>query len=328
MQIKEFLSTANNPSFWHSAKTLCFTGAEYPARFFTQLFESVVTAKMLSAPYQRVDAAGREKSELHALLGQSMLGSTSFFWLGNLSEERVSKSATAFKQYAASYTGPHQLAFFIETEHLPTPCSAQIIQLPNMLDQTEFVALAGFLGCPDIMKKNALFQHLFQQQKQSLDRCLELLDYVTLATVKQTAAFTAYLDTLYENQTTLQDLAECFFAKRDNAFFIRWQALQHHYPPIFWVVFWAEQLWKAIHVTQFMHQKQFVQAKKMSFRLPYSFINRDWQRANVNELVRCHEFLYQIDYGIKTGSTFCSLDLLFVHYFTGAFTRESSYDAL
>jgi hypothetical protein len=32
--------------------------------------------------------------------------------------------------------------------------------------------------------------------------------------------------------------------------------------------------------------------------------------------------LYQIDYAIKTGSTFCSQDLFFAHYFAGVFAKE------
>jgi hypothetical protein len=75
-----------------------------------------------------------------------------------------------------------------------------------------------------------------------------------------------------------------------------------------------------------MHQKQFVNAKKMSYRLPYSFINKDWQRVQIDELVECYEFLYQIDYAIKTGSTFCSLDLFFAHYFAGIFAKKAQYD--
>ena len=323
MDLKQFLSVAAGSAFWQQRQTLCFTSNEYPAAFFAALFSYLRTSKLLASGLQRVDIVGRDKREVYGLLGQSMLGSQSFFLLGNISDERESKAAAAFKQYACSYQGPHSLAFFIATPDLPAQSQATIIQLPAMLDQQEFVLLARWLGNADMDKKTALFESLFYNRKLPLQDCVALIDYVALGSLKHKNAFISYLQALYVPEASLQQLAECFFAKREKDFFVLWDKIHQEYPPIFWVLFWTEQLWRGLHVAQFMQQKQFVYAKKMSFRLPYSFINKDWQRVQVDELVRGYEFLYQIDYAIKTGSTFCSQDLFFAHYFAGMFAKES-----
>jgi hypothetical protein len=327
MNFKEFLTQARNTSFWQQKHAFCFTGTEHSFRFFTQLFTLLKQYNVLGLPYQHIDSFGREKRELHGLLNQSMLGNNSFFWLGNLSEERESKAAAAFKEFACLYTGPHTISFFIETDQLPKAPVAQVIQLPSMLDYYEFIALATFFQFTDV-KKLVLVDELFNNHKQPLTRCLEFLDYVSLASSKNPAEFTAYLNIMYENETSLQQLAGCFFAKQEKAFFAHWHAVQNTYPAIFWVIFWSEQLWRAIHVTQFMRQKQFALAKKMSYRLPYVFISQDWQQSNLRELIQAHAFLYQIDFAIKTGSSFCSQDLFFTYYFAGLFAKESANDPL
>ena len=314
---------AKNNDFWQQRQTLCFTSSEYPAAFCTAFFNFIRKDKALTNEFQRVDIVGREKRELYGLLGQAGFGSSLFFWLGNISDERESKSAAVFKQYLCSYQGPHSAAFFIATSDIPTQLQATIIQLPTMLDMQEFIMLAHWFGNFDINKKIPLFESLFYNRKQSLQECVLLMDYVALASLKYKNTFSAYLQALYAPEKSLQQLAECFFEKKEKDFFILWGKIEQEYPPIFWVMFWTEQVWRAFHVSQFMNKKQFILAKKMSFRLPYSFISKGWQRVQMIELLQCYEFLYQIDYAVKTGSTFCSQDLFFAHYFAGVFAKES-----
>ncbi len=324
MDLKQFLSLAGSSTFWQQRQTLCFTGSEYPSAFLNAVFRRLETNKLIVPKLQRVVFSCRDKREIYGLLGQSMLGSQSFFMLGNISDERESKAATAFKKYACSYQGPHSLAFFIVTADLPTQPNAMVIQVPTMLDQSEFILLARWLGYEDIEKKVEIFDKLFSLSKLPLQECISLIDYVALGSLKYKEALSVYLQSLYAPEANLQRLSECFFAKREGEFFSLWHKVYQDYPPIFWVLFWSEQLWRAIHVVKFMQQKQFVLAKKMSFRLPYNFINKDWQRVQINELIQGYEFLYQIDYAIKTGSTFCSQDLFFAHYFAGLFAKEGT----
>jgi hypothetical protein len=327
MTIKSVLAQANSPLFWQKHHAICFTGAEYPLRFFSALFLQLKQTNALVLPYQGIDITTHEKRQLYGLLSQSMLGSNTFFWLGNLSEERDSKAATAFKEYVSAYTGPNTIAFFIQNDQLPTVLNIPVLPLPSLIDQADFLALAAFFNT-NMQRQLPIIEELFYGQKQPLTKALELVDYMSLAGTRDPEKFLAYLNLIYENEATLQQLADCFFSKQEQRFFVLWEAIQSKYPPIFWVIFWAEQLWKAIHVTRFMHQKEFIAAKKMSYRLPYAFINKYWQEVAPHELVRGHAFLYQIDYAIKTGSAFCALELFFAHYFSAYFMKGHNDDPL
>jgi hypothetical protein len=118
---------------------------------------------------------------------------------------------------------------------------------------------------------------------------------------------------------SLSALTEAFFAKDAQRFFSLWSALEKEYPEIFWIIFWSDHVWRAYNVIQFLQEKNFVQAKRMSFRLPYSFINRDWQKNSPSELVQAYQNLYSIDFALKKGSSFTALDLFYVNYFNGKF---------
>ncbi|MBM3893501.1 hypothetical protein FJ365_03840, partial [Candidatus Dependentiae bacterium] len=207
MDLKQFLLVAANSAFWQQRQTLCFTGSEYPAAFFSGFFRRLENNKLVVTALQRVDVGGRDKREIYGLLGQSMLGTQSFFLLGNISDERESKAAAAFKQYVCSYQGPHSLAFFIETTDLPQLPQAQVVQIPTMLDQAEFVLLARWLGHEDVEKKVEIFEPLFSVRKLPLQQCIALIDYVMLGNIKHKEALSAYLQTLYTPEANLQRLA-------------------------------------------------------------------------------------------------------------------------
>ena len=76
-----------------------------------------------------------------------------------------------------------------------------------------------------------------------------------------------------------------------------------------------DQLWRAYHNRLFLEKKMFAQAKRMSYRLPYNFIQSYWKKTSLQELSNLHQELYSIDYKIKQGSQFCHLDRWYLHYF-------------
>ena len=316
MDFATFLSKAATPAFWQTAQRFCFVGTEYPAGFFLALFNKIRTLDLLPAPYQKIPLTTLETKDVYATLNQSMLGSTSFFWLGNSTEERETKASLALSKFLASYTGPNIIAFFTQTAD---QAPADAITIPHQLTYPEFTQLARFFSANSDPKKLALVQTLFNHNSVSLATCCMLLTYLELAGARNQDAFKAYIHDLFGAQTGLNELADAFFACQATTFFAHWSKLAGTYPDVFWAIYWSEQLWRALHVAQFMQAQNFVAAKKMSYRLPYTFINRHWQKANQQELAAAYEFLYQIDFAIKTGSSFCSLDLFFMRYFNGTF---------
>lgn len=102
-------------------------------------------------------------------------------------------------------------------------------------------------------------------------------------------------------QKSLFKLSEYFFAKREKMFLSYWHKVRTEYPHEFWVSFWSEQLWQAALFLAIMKEKRVATIEKHVRRLPFSFVKRDWRRCNKREIIVAHNFLYHIDYRLKSG---------------------------
>jgi hypothetical protein len=325
MNFNEFLQRALEPSFWQQRHSLAFTSASYPISFFTHFFNLLKKTSLLPAPYQRlyIDALG--KGALQGTLSQSMLGDFSFFWLGNLGDEKESKMMQEAVNYITAYKGPHTVAFFLPHDSKLWPKNATPITLPVEASLEDFYTLAEFFSVPLDANKKLLARNIFaSSQTLALENCLMLLNYIELVGSKTADSYQHFLTNILGTPPTLQALSEQFFARNSQQFFALWVQIEKEYSDIFWIVFWSEQIWRAYNVVAYLEQKNFAQAKKMSFRLPYSFINKHWQKTSVQELAQGYEFLYRMDYGLKTGSTFCGLDLFYASYFNGKFKTNDT----
>ena len=64
-----------------------------------------------------------------------------------------------------------------------------------------------------------------------------------------------------------------------------------------------------------MRDNQKQAASAYGKRLPFSFIQRDWQRyASTKELMNAHASLYQLDYTMKNGGSFELIELFFLQF--------------
>jgi hypothetical protein len=320
MDFDNFLSVVTTSEWWRSAKSYCFIGQEYPLLWFSLLFTKLNRDHILPAPYQRIFFTNDEKKTIQATLSQSILGNFSFFWFGNLAEEKETKSTQEFFASLYQYQGPHTIAFFVTKPPKATTKNIVIITLPTELTPPQADSLVRLLA-PNLDAKKKLFLKKACSSPSSLDldTCCMLINYLELTGSKRLEDYEAFLLSIIGSTPSLSLLAEYFFARNTKSFFSVWSIIGKEYPDIFWIMFWSEQLWKAHHVIGYLTNKNFVAAKRMSFRLPYSFMNRDWQKTHTKELARAYEFLYHMDYALKTGSTFCALDLFYLNYFIGKF---------
>jgi len=321
MNFQTFLAQAATRTFWEQNPNLCFTGSAYPLAFFSLLFGQLKKLEVLPCPYQRIFVQETELSGLQAALAQSILGMQSFFWLADIEEVKGTKALQQFNSFLASYKGPNHVAYFIQNDAVPTgKTSATKIEIPAMASFEDTCALADFFGFAfDVKKKNFLKKLFYNNVQCPLDTCCMLVHYLQLLGSKSLDEAQSFFAVFTETDPSLFQLGEHFFAKNAKAFFQLWQTISKTYPDIFWIVFFSEQLWRAIHTVTFLQKKDFVAAKKMSYRLPSRFLHKDWQQANVQELIYAYEFLYLMDYALKTGSIFCACELFFMKYFSGAF---------
>jgi len=303
-------------ALWHKHPVLCFKSNSYYGLFFRQLFDYAAHQKLLPAELGKIDIAAIDKKALQATLSQTMLGASYFYWLGNISA-LPAKNKELVLSYAATYQGPHVIALFVDdNEKVGFKAKDAVIEIPAMVDFILFEELAKAFNYILVGKKREVAQQIFSLVRTiNLDEACMLYHYLELVSSKAYEEYVAYLAQLVGASPSLQQLSEAFFARNAQEFFRVWSMVYHEYPEMFWVVFWSEQVWRAYHVVQFLTKKDFVAAKRMSFRLPYSFVNRDWKKAKAAELSKFYERLYSIDFAIKQGSTFYSLDFLYFEYF-------------
>lgn len=323
MDLTSFLQLMHSPEMWKQRKNYCFVSNSYPIAWFNMFFVMLNKNNVLPrSTYQRIFVHAAEKNALYATFNQSFLGQFSFFWLGDISEEKDSKSLTELTEFLFSYQGPHSIAYFVNNSSklLPKQSASNIIHLPIEVTAAQFTEYTQLFNITLDSKKTAYIKKIFAANPSiSLDQSCMLIHYLELIASKYLDDYAPFLSTIVGNSPSLSLLSELFFAKNIQLFLTVWEKTRNDYPEVFWVIFWSEQIWKAHHVIKYLNNKDFVAAKRMSYRLPYTFINRDWQKTNPISLVNAYEFLYQIDYAIKTGSTFCSLDLFYMNYFTGEF---------
>lgn len=316
MSFQDFLTVAQTGSWWQDSCVVTFTGAEYPTSFFALFFSRLKTLGVLPAPYQKINLETTDKKELQATLLQAPLGMNSFFWLGNISENKDAKDV---QQKLTGYGGPHHLAYFVKTTPQTTKASQTALTIPSTLDFMLFEALAQFAGITLDAKKKTITKRLFANTNGiNIELCCMIMQYLELTSSRTIDECAPFLTNIIGQSPMLSTLSEHFFAQQPAKFFPIWSVLEAEYPPVFWITFWSEQIWRAHHVIGFLQKKEFAAAKRMSIRLPYSFINRDWQKTDQTTLAKALEFLYGMDYAFKRGSTFHTLDLFYVRYFTGA----------
>lgn len=322
MDFASFLQSIDSPDFWRQRKNFCFVSNSYPAAWMTMLFSILNRKNLLPGSYQRIFMQSSDKKSLYPTLSQSILGNFSFFWLGDLSEEKESKALNELVDFLFNYQGPHGIAYFINSssKFLAKRSGDTIITLPHEMTASQFVECLRLFDIVLDTRKMAYVKNIFASYGSiQLDQACMLVNYLELIATKHLSDYLPFLASVTGAAPSLSTLPELFFSKNIQAFFSAWSIVKNDYSDIFWVTFWADQIWKAYHVIGYLKNKDFVGAKRMSYRLPYTFVNRDWKKTNAASLVQAYKFLYQVDYASKNGSTFSSLDLFYMNYFMGKF---------
>ena len=328
MNFSAFLSQAESSEFWANKKNFCFSSQEFPSLFFQTLFNHLEAKKILPAPRQKLDQQSGDLQTLIASLEQSFLGSTTFYWLGNIEAEKVSKANKQLLSYLVHYSGPNTLSFFISNEtELPSVKNFDIITIDQSVNSEVFKQIQDFFGIKIIGKRAELAQKIFKESTTiPLDSACMLLHYLELLSAKMIAQGENYLLGIMGKSPSLSLLAEYFFAHNPEQFFRVWSSVEKEFPFIFWISFWAEQIWRAQLVIAFMNKQDFINAKKASFRLPYSFIKKDWQKYSNEHLSSLFQKLYDLDYAIKRGIQSSTFEIFYLTHFTATPPKNRGYN--
>jgi DNA polymerase III delta subunit len=112
-------------------------------------------------------------------------------------------------------------------------------------------------------------------------------------------------------ELSLFSLSQALFDRKPSSFFKLWKQFSQKYSVPFWITFWSEQLWRAYCYVRLQKNGKEAEAKKIGYRLPFSFLNRSWRNYTLEELKTYHHLLYEIDYQVKNGGSAYALDLFY-----------------
>lgn len=314
MNFQLFLKAASDKNFWQQKRVFCFNGKVCPILFFHFLWTKLSDSNILPFTKKSI-SADFLKDNIDQILGQSILGMANFYWLGDLSDQGKKDKLV---DYIFKYQGPHKIAFFTSNEIKKTELfpGLQVINISQTISMADFDLLLNIFRSKVSPKKLTVVGQIFtEQQELGLDESCMVMNYLELVSVNLVDCLPAYLAQIIGSQPSLNQLSNYFFSRQAKQFFGLWVELESKYPEMFWVTFWADQIWRSFHVIELMNKKDFVKAKQMSYGLPFAFINKTWTSFSRDYLHELYQNLYKIDYSIKKGSTFYSLDLFYLSHF-------------
>ena len=291
-------------------KVYCFTSKQsYPLIFFYFLKKYIV--KHVKQPLFSLSLDELSVADIERTLQSSLLGMRMWYWFADLTDLEV-KKRDAILSFAASYKGPHSLLFFIQKEDASHHKELLYIEIPEVLTKQEAYQVVENLAIHSSAQKlvDLLYQH-GNMQGYSIEDVCKGVWYLLLSGSARSAFIKEQLPLIIEPHTALFGLTSDFFAKKRKPFFAHWNRMQGAYPLPFWTAFWFEQLWRAYFYILCMQKGEYAEAKKIAFRLPFSFINTDWKKYTPEQCLYASQQMYTIDQKTKTGSDGSELDLFF-----------------
>jgi hypothetical protein len=318
MDFSLFLQEASACSFWTQSPNICFRGDEFSPLFFNALLSHVEKNKLLPYPKLRFDITSADKRTIFTTLNQSILGNYAVFWMSTILHEDMVKTKQDVLSFLFAYQGPHHVIYFLSKDAKQIPGKiATVVDIPSNIDFSKFEHLCVFFKQTIPNAKSGFIKQLFKETKTlPLDTACMLMKYIELINVRYLNDFSTYLAHITQAQPSLSQLSEYFFTGKAPEFFSLWATVEKEYPEMFWLSFWSEQLWKAHHVIGYLKKNNIINAKRMSFRLPYSFVNTYWKKFSQYELKHLYDHLYLIDMKIKRGgSSEAALSFFFFFYF-------------
>ena len=287
---------------------ISFTGKNYPLLFFSSFLNFFKNGEHDTVFIHELP---ENLEELKAQLSISFLGNSSLYWLTNITDLDTRRKKALYS-FLHSYTGPHAVWCFTNEP------IGQTIELPEILDKKQFEQLAHCMT-PEVAKKNKLFvTKLFAKTGTvPFEHACLLVRYQQLIGNRADYFINNWLNEIVLPDHSLFTLSSHFFAKKTELFLRAWHDTAREYPAQFWCAYWSEQLFRDYWYCTLMKAKQVMQAKKIGYRLPFSFLQKDWKVVSSNRLQTMHAKLYEIDYALKNGASEAGIfEPMFLHFLT------------
>lgn len=290
-------------------KIFCFRAKESSSlifQIFKKKFEKVTKEVTVLNSYN-------SPALLKAQLEMSFLGTDSVFWLH---EDLVTDNLTS--SALESYCGQNCIGY--SSQMGPKPGVQGItIEVPHEVTYENFIHLFLFLYPEQSIKSASIIRQIFKiYSVVNINSAIVLMQYCMLVGSRSDLFLHEWLPIILNAEKSLFMLSSFLFAKKIGQFFHLWNLISCDYSEPFWTSYWSEQFFKATLFCSLMQDKKFAQAKKIAFKLPFSFMQKDWKVLRVDELKQAHDHLYCIDWNIKNG-----LSAHFEHFYLQFMLKKS-----
>lgn len=300
----------------HEYPVVCFQSESYPALFFSVLFRHPYFRNVVqSLPTLLVFEEIRKYAET------TFLGMHSCYFIGSIDNAEKMNNRKLLA-YLTTYQGPNTLIFFQNAGALKKcPASWLSITIDQNQNKKNSKELVAFFSQKEMSKSVQQFvDNLFVYSPTlSVDEAVLLAQYAIVCGKPEPKFYAEWLPKILVSESSLFTLSQNFFAKNHEKFFAQWVSIAEQYAATFWISFWSEQLFRGHIFAQQMKQGKRILAKKISYKLPFSFIQKDWRSYLNNELKNAHDYLYYTDYRLKHNESSHGLDVFFVKFFTNTF---------
>jgi hypothetical protein len=317
MDIVEFLTTSKK----QSPVVLFRAQSAYPAQFFVWLlpqYKNVLRCQVL-------DLDESPLASIKVALHTSFLGQPCLYWLRNISDI-THKSRTDILHLLSDYQGPNTILLFAYNTDVTKVGSSswQEVVVPDELSQKDFIRVTSMVQALQHAHQQEAAQLIFQQRKSLVfDEFFMVHRYLQVLGSKQLDSFfNEWFQRIVTSDSSLFALSKHFFAKDSRLFFIEWSKNVEKYNEQFWIVFWAEQLWRAAIFIVLARKNQRAHAKQIAYKLPFTFLQSGWRDYSVRELKAAHAFIYGLDVQTKSGASAMGIDLFFSTFFAGEFLNR------
>ncbi len=313
MNLTQFFSACNSQSL-NANSVVLFGCKQYPALFFSTVL-SHLRNNYPTIP-KKIIFEGVPFSSIQGQFSTTFLGQKEILWLGDISAIEDASVKKQLLQFLGSYKGPHVLIGSVHSDDWKH-ASISLIMLEEPVSESDRALISSFLFPQiDLVKIKDLMKYF---PKSSLDQMLLLMQYIPFLGKNSTEFNKQWLPKLIATENSLFELSQYFFGLKTVPFWNAWHALKDDYAGPFWTTYWSEQLWRASMVVGFYQQNKIIEAKQLAFRLPFSFIQRDWKLHSVESLRKAHAFLYEGDCALKNGNSEFFLDCFYSSFLNKQF---------
>ncbi len=317
MMIKQFIEACMRTSEYFYSVIMCTGSSDrYSPLFFSTMMD-VFKKKGVSVIFYSLQEM--DLSDFEVAINTSFLGQSQLLWLGDISTLDVARQKR-LETVLQGYRGPHTVCMY-QSDKLVQKNTEQskdldhdfrrVFAMEPFLTVQEQIFLFTFFweSKPDDFL--AFLRRLPEQTKITYEMFMILSRYSLVLGTKSDEFITDWYPKLMTSEQSLFTLANYFFSRKHALFYKLWFDLKDHYALSFWTVFWSEQVWRAYHVIDLRQKNMFNDAKIIGMRLPFSFLQKDWEYFTTEELLVAHDLLYSIDRQSKLGGALYGLDFFY-----------------